>query len=70
MVVGKWKMSRSEGLSVVALIEFGEKDGERMVAPVGFEPTTNGLCVLLRLSPPEKIQFVVWTISSHYVSAV
>src|ERR1700748_2684242 len=38
---------------------------------VGFEPTTNGLCLPLRLSPrPASAGFVVWTFSSLYASAV
>src|SRR5882672_11381993 len=44
-----------------------------LMAPVGFEPTTNGLCLPLRLSPrsdPFEPEFVVWTISSLYVSAI
>lgn len=38
---------------------------------VGFEPTTNGLCLPLRLSPPPPVEgFVVWTFPSLYASAV
>ena len=39
---------------------------------VGFEPTTNGLCLPLRLSPRTAswAEFVVWTFPSLYASAV
>ena len=41
------------------------------MGPPGFEPGTKGLCLPLRLSPPARRPFVVWTMPSpHRPAAV
>jgi len=35
-----------------------------LVGPLGFEPRTKGLCIPLRLSPPDENPCVVWTMPS------